>query len=375
MSDIASILESVDRIVADVIAPHAAAVDADGTFPEASIAALRAAGLLGLLSAEEVGGLGLGFPDAARVVERVARGCGATAMILTMHYSGTAVIERFGPAEVRRAIAAGEHLSTLAFSEAGSRSHFWAAIGTATATEGGVSLQARKSWVTSAHHADAYVWSSAPTAAAGMSTLWLVPRTTAGLTPVGRYVGLGLRGNDSTPIHADGVELPLTARLGDDGGGFDIMMGVVLPLFALCSAACSIGLTESALTRTIQHLVSTSHTHLGSSLADLPTIRAYLAKAKIQADATRCLWEDALVALATGRADTMLRVLQVKAGANETAVAVTQECMRVCGGAAYRQEVGVDRPFRDARAGFVMAPTSDQLFDFIGKALTGQPLF
>jgi hypothetical protein len=52
---------------------------------------------------------------------------------------------------------------------------------------------------------------------------------------------------------------------------------------------------------------------------------------------------------------------------------VTQE-YSTCGGAAYRP-VGLERYFRDARAGFVMAPTSDQLYDFIGKAICGLPLF
>jgi alkylation response protein AidB-like acyl-CoA dehydrogenase len=49
--------------------------------------------------------------------------------------------------------------------------------------------------------------------------------------------------------------------------------------------------------------------------------------------------------------------------------------MRICGGAAFRKEVGVERHFRDARASTVMAPTADALYDFIGKALTGMPLF
>jgi alkylation response protein AidB-like acyl-CoA dehydrogenase len=49
--------------------------------------------------------------------------------------------------------------------------------------------------------------------------------------------------------------------------------------------------------------------------------------------------------------------------------------MRVCGGSAFRKEVGVERRFRDGRAAAVMAPTSDVLHDFIGKALCGQPLF
>jgi alkylation response protein AidB-like acyl-CoA dehydrogenase len=207
-----------------------------------------------------------------------------------------------------------------------------------------------------------------------MSTLWLVPRTTPGIQP-GSYLGLGLRGNDSAPIRAEAAVVADPIMLGPDGSGFDTMMGIVLPLFNLCNAACSVGLTEAALTRAITHVSSTRYQHMDSSLAELPTIRAYLARAKIQADSTRMLWEDAIAAHEGGRPDTMLRVLQVKAAANEAAIAVTQECMRTCGGAAYRPEVGIERYFRDARAGFVMAPTSDQLYDFIGKAITGLPLF
>ena len=68
----------------------------------------------------------LGLHGAARIVRRVAEECGSTAMVLTMHYCGVAVLEAHGASEVRREAATGAHLSTLAFSEAGSRSHFWA---------------------------------------------------------------------------------------------------------------------------------------------------------------------------------------------------------------------------------------------------------
>jgi len=84
---------------------------------------------------------------------------------------------------------------------------------------------------------------------------------------------------------------------------------------------------------------------------------------------------DTIAAIETGRPDTMLRVLEVKAGAGEAALEVTELAMRVCGGAAFRKDVGVERHFRDARAASVMAPTTDVLYDFIGKAVCGLPLF
>src|SRR6185436_7324655 len=112
--------------------------------------ALAAAGLLGALSSTECGGLGLGLPGASRIVRQVAEECGSTAMVLVMHFCGTAVLEAYAPKDVRAAAAAGAHLSTLAFSEAGSRSHFWAPVGTARHDGDRVVLDARKSWVTAA---------------------------------------------------------------------------------------------------------------------------------------------------------------------------------------------------------------------------------
>src|SRR5262249_3460981 len=153
--------------------------------------------------------------------ERLARACGSTAMVVCMHYCATVVVEHHGPLEIRRAIAGGDHLTTLALSEAGSRSQFWVAMGTAHADGSDVRLNSKKSFVTSAHHADSYVWSSKPVAGSELSTLWLLPRTTAGLRMVGGgFDGLGLRGNDSSAVTAEDVRVPMSARLGKDGAGF-----------------------------------------------------------------------------------------------------------------------------------------------------------
>ncbi|MCB9792044.1 MAG: acyl-CoA/acyl-ACP dehydrogenase [Alphaproteobacteria bacterium] len=348
-------------------------VDAQAQYPAHVFDALRAAGLMGLVTPAAHGGLGGSFGDAAHVVERIARACGSSAMVTCMHYAGAAVLAAHGSAEVNRAVAAGSHVSTLAFSEAGSRSHFWAPLSTARLEGEDVVLDANKSWVTSANHATAFIWSSQALSGEG-STIWLVPSNAKGLSVPAPYRGLGLCGNDSTPIRAEGARVP-AARLGPDGGGFDVMMGVVLPIFQLMNAACSVGLMEGALAKATAHVSGTRYAHLDSALADLPTIRAYLAKARNQADMARALWEDAIAAVDGGRPDAMLRVLQVKAACGDTALEVAATCMRICGGAAYRKDVGVERYFRDAQAASIMAPTSDVLYDFIGKALCGMDLF
>jgi alkylation response protein AidB-like acyl-CoA dehydrogenase len=73
--------------------------------------------------------------------------------------------------------------------------------------------------------------------------------------------------------------------------------------------------------------------------------------------------------------DTMLAVLESKAAATEALLDVTDRAMRACGGTAFSGRLSVERNFRDARAGSVMAPTTEVLHDFVGKAVLGMPLF
>jgi alkylation response protein AidB-like acyl-CoA dehydrogenase len=371
-----SYVDQLERAVKEVVELDAGRVDGEGVFPRPALEALGGGGLLGLVSARDVGGWGEGPAAAADVVERLARSCASTAMVVCMHYAATAVVEAYGPREIREEIAAGRHLSTLAFSEAGSRSHFWAPVSTASADGSSeVVLNARKSWVTSAGEADSYVWSSRPTQAEGPSTLWLVPNNAAGLSIAGRFDGFGLRGNASRPMTAQALRVARSAMLGQDGKGDEVMLGLVLPYFQVMNAAVSLGIMETTVDKAVAHVAAVRFEHLDSRLADLPTIRAYLARMRVLTDQVRALLSDTLTAMATGREDATLRVLEVKAAASEAATAVTELGMRVCGGAAFRKEGGIERHFRDARAATVMAPTTDAIYDFVGRVMCGMDLF
>jgi alkylation response protein AidB-like acyl-CoA dehydrogenase len=367
--------DELSKVITDVIEPAARQVDAEGKFPRDGLTALGSAGILGLTVPEEHGGAGLGLAEAADAVEQVGQACGSTAMVLMMHYAATAVLTAHGPAATLAEIAAGRHLSTLAFSETGSRSHFWAPVSSATANGGDeVVLDARKSWVTSAGQADSYVWSSRPLAAEGPMTLWLVPSATAGLSIPSAFDGLGLRGNASSPVTGESVRVPAGAILGGDGAGLDIAFATVLPYFLILNAASSVGLMEAVIAQTAAHLTSTRLEHLQQTLADQPAARAGLATMRITADQARTLLNDAVAALGAGREDAQLRLLEVKAAAAEAAIAVTDLAMTVCGGSAFRKDLGIERRFRDACASRVMAPTTEALRDFIGRALCGLPL-
>ena len=71
----------------------------------------------------DFGGHGAGLQGMASVLETLAQGCASTSMVVLMHYCATAVIAAKGSARLKEAvlpqIAAGKHLSTLAFSEPG----------------------------------------------------------------------------------------------------------------------------------------------------------------------------------------------------------------------------------------------------------------
>jgi isovaleryl-CoA dehydrogenase len=369
-----SYLKALDEIVADIVAPLAPTVDRDGVFPRKAIDALCATGILGLTCPREAGGAGGGLRDAAAVVERLSSACGSTGMVVLMHFAATSVIAAHGPRDAVEAIAAGRHLTTLAFSEVGSRSHFWAPMSSATGSGDMVVLSARKSWVTSAGEVDSYVWSSRPSTMNGPMTLWLVPADTAGVRVAGTFDGMGLRGNASRPMVATDARIPASAILGSDGAGLDIALQLVLPAFLVLNAAFSVGLMEAAISEAVAHLTGTRLEHLDQTLADQPLVRYDIGRMRIEADRARATLTDTITAIETSREDATLRVLEVKAVAADAALAVTDLAMKACGGAAFRKELGLERRFRDARAARVMAPTTDRLTDFVARAVCGMPL-
>jgi alkylation response protein AidB-like acyl-CoA dehydrogenase len=362
------------------LAPRAAAVDRQAIFPSDSIAALGAGGLLGLTVPKKHGGLEQGLRTAVAVIEALAQRCPSTAMVYLMHLCGIACYAAAPDktAPLLAAAASGRHLSTLAFSEKGSRSHFWAPVSRATSSGNGAArISARKSFVTSAGHADGYVVSTLSTAATQPleSTIYLVLKDDAGLAVSGAWQGMGLRGNASAPMTLDNVAVCADRALTADGKGLDMMLGVVLPLFQVGSAAVGVGIAEAAVQATIGHLTHARFEESGSSLRDLPTLRAQLARMRIDTDRARAHLGAVLDSLESPGPATQLLVLEAKASATETAAAVTEMAMRTCGGAAFGGAHGIERLFRDARAPIVMAPTSEIAYEFIGRALCGLEVF
>jgi alkylation response protein AidB-like acyl-CoA dehydrogenase len=377
-----SAVSKAREIADDVLAPAARQNDKEGRFSTEAVDALGRAGLLGLTLPTEFGGTGLGPRTFAAVTATIAEADASVAMVYLMHTCAAATIAAARPgadvAQMLKEIATGGHLSTLAFSESGSRSHFWAPVSRARRNGTGVRITAKKSWVTSAGCAQSYVVSSLAPEGAGPtnSTLYLVPAGIRGFSVEGSWDGLGLRANASAPMMLDDCEVPSGLQLTDDGAGFQAMLEVVLPQFNLGMAAVALGLSRAVVGATAVHLKTTRFEHLGQTLGEsLPTLRAQLATMQIDTDGLSARVDDLVEHLERPRDTTLLRVLETKAAAGDIAISVTSTAMRVCGGAAFSKHTIIERLFRDAHAGAVMAPTGDVLREFIARAVLGMPLF
>ncbi|HJZ81053.1 MAG TPA: acyl-CoA dehydrogenase family protein [Pyrinomonadaceae bacterium] len=369
------------KIASEVALPNAADVDEHGRFPAESLKSLGAAGLLGLCLPQECGGQGEGMRAFAGVVEELAAACGSSAMVYVMHTAAAQAIATSSVIADREAIlkeiARGNHLTTLAFSESGSRSQFWAPVSRLEESNGHFVTSATKSWVTSAAHADSYVATAQkPQAASPLeSTVYFVRRDAPGVSVTAAFNGLGLRGNESAPVSLERIIVKRGDLISNPGEGPAVIMQVVLPWFAIGTAAMANGLCRATVQRTTEHLTGTGFEHDGSRLRDLPNLRARLAEMSTRTEQSRSLLGYTLDQIENPDEMTPLFVLQCRLAALEAAVDVTDLAMKTCGGAAFSRHLAIERLFRDARAGWVMAPTVDHLRDFIGKALTGLPLF
>ena len=232
--DIQTAAASAREIADKTLAPSASKNDKEATFSTEAVAKLGKAGLLGLVVPKESGGAGLGPRAFSEVTAVLAEADASVAMVYMMHVAGTMCVIAGAKSSAAKAVLAdigkGEHLSTLAFSEKGSRSHFWAPVSKAERAGKGVKISALKSWVTSAGYADGYVVSVLAPNAKGPtdSTLYLVKKGTPGLKTAGPWDGMGLRANASAPMTLEACEVSDELRISDEGGGFKAMLEVVL---------------------------------------------------------------------------------------------------------------------------------------------------
>jgi alkylation response protein AidB-like acyl-CoA dehydrogenase len=375
-TEVAGAVGTIAELAAGPIADMAAAVDRDRVFPEAGIAALREAGALRLAVPADDGGIGGGLAELAQACEALGGACASTAMVFLMHSVGAATLAAGrgeGAEAALAAIVADGALASLAFSERGTGAHFYSPELQAQRHNGGVRVSGRKSFVTSAGHAQVYIVLLQSAETEGAADAYLIPRDAAGLGFDGTWSGLGMAGNSSIAIEFDAVEIPDAARLGAAGSGLDLVFSAVAPWFMVGLAAVNVGIAGAATGAAIAHASAPRYGD-GSSLAEIQSIQHQLARMHTRTRAARLLVEEAARLGDAGDEAALVAIMEAKVEATDAAAAVSQEALEVTGGQGYTDALPIERHLRDARAGAVMAPTNGVLRNWIGKALTGLPV-
>ncbi|WP_121256115.1 acyl-CoA dehydrogenase family protein [Nocardioides ferulae] len=369
-----------DEIARDVLAPMASRTD-QGVWPVEGIAALKEAGLAGLVVPREHGGAGLGLRAVAGVCESLGLACASTALCFGMHLVATAVLAaKATPRQTElylEPIAAGEHLTTLALSETGTGSQFWLPQTKLTTTGDGWRVEGQKSFVTNGGQADSYVVSTMaadPDAPLGEFSCVIVPVGSQGLRFTGQWEGVGMRGNSSLTAELEGVEVDADHLLGAPGDQIWYVFEMVAPNFLTAMAGVYLGVAQASLEEATAHLSARRHSHSGRSLASEPVLQHRIGGLWAEVQATRRLVYWAAEEAEVGGPEALPALAAAKATAGDTAVAVANEAMTLLGGMGYRDRSPVERHLRDARAAHVMSPTTDILRTWTGRAVLGLPL-
>lgn len=371
----------VANVAAEQIAPLAAAVDQEHRWPSHSFQALAEAGLMGLLVPKRLGGSEEGLLSLAVVTEALSQACASTAICFGMHCVGTAVIAAkatpYQSENFLRPIAEGKHITTIALSETGTGSHFYLPETSFRREHDQFAIDGEKVFVTNGSHAHSYVVTTAPRIDSppdGEFSCFLVDGANAGLSWSGDWQGLGMRGNSSRTLQLHNVRVPAQHLLGEEGEQSWYVFEVVAPYFLMAMAGTYLGVAQAAVDLTLQHVRSRRHSHSGESLAHAPVVQHRVAEMWMSVQKTRCLIYEAARLGDLGASTALLGLLSSKVAAAETAVAITNDAMTLCGGIAYRDNSTLARLWRDARASHVMSPTTDILKLWAGRALLGLPL-
>jgi alkylation response protein AidB-like acyl-CoA dehydrogenase len=368
------------RRLAASFAGRAEGYDRSGRFPEADLADLRDAGLLGLMVPERLGGLGAGFADYVRVAAALAEGNPATALVFNMHASVTGALTQFDDEDARalgvpesffpardrvlsRAVAGAFYAVAMSERGAGSR---LSALNTRYVPEGGgYRIRGAKTFVSGAGHADAYlVAARGEDADADRVSLFLVPAG-PGVRVEETWDALGMRATGSHDLHLD-TTVPADALLGGLQG-LALAVATVMPQWLVASyASVYVGVARAAVDAAVRHVTA-------RGLGGLPAVRARLGTADAAVAAADLVVVEAArrVDVAPGDPETNRWVWRAKLLAGRTAAEVTSSLLEAAGTSACRRGHPLERLYRDARMGSLQPATSDVCADWLGTAALG----
>ena len=362
------------------LAPRAAETDRTGTFPSEGLEALKREGFWKLRVSREHGGLEEDLLTTVLVTEALAKRCASTALCYKMHLEASELVARFGTPDqidrLVRPIVNGDALYTVAGSEAAGRGGAFAPSNKMSAVipdgNGFRVDNVRKSYVTSAGHATHHLFLCriGQEATPNQVSALVVERDKIDWKIAEPWNGLGMRGNNSSPVIFNGV-VPRTNLVGPEHTLMREHGRKFLPVVTSTYAAVYLGVAAGAFEEARQFLEYSDDDT--KARIDSPVIRHRMAELSVAIERSRALLYSGASAFDHDQASSVLACQQAKVACSQTAVEVTSEIMEMGGGSAYARRVPFDRYLRDARAGVVMGITNDAILANIAGMLFPPP--
>ena len=345
--------EMVREVVADKVAPYAAAVDERATFPQEAYDALLAADLHAIHVPEEYGGNGADALSAVLVIEEVARGCASSSLITAVNKLGSLPIMLAGTEEQKerwlRPLAAGETLFCYALSEPDAGSDVAGMRSKAERDGEGWVLNGTKRWISNAGEGDTYVVFAVtdPEAKRGRHiSAFIVSKTDAGVSFGAPERKLGIKGSPTREVYLDNVRLDADRLLGEEGEGMSIAMRT-LDHTRITIAAQALGIAQGALDLAAGY--SKEREQFGKPISANQGIQFMLADMGMKLEAARALTYLAAGKSERGDADLTYYSAAAKCVASDTAMAVTVDAVQILGGYGYTKDFAAERAMRDAK--------------------------
>ena len=369
------IRETTQRFASAEIAPKAAAIDADNKFDRSLWPAMGALGLHGITVEEEWGGLGLGYLDHCVAMEEVSRASASIGLSYGAH-SNLCVnqIRRWGndaqKAKYLPKLISGEHVGSLAMSEAGAGSDV-VSMKLKAELRGNdrYVLNGTKFWITNSTEADTLVVyaKTEPDSGSRGITAFLIEKGMAGFSVSKKLDKMGMRGSDTAELVFEDCEVPAENVMGPMNGGVGVLMSG-LDYERAVLAAGPLGIMQACLDVVIPYV--RERKQFGQSIGQFQLIQAKVADMYVALNSARAYVYAVARACDAGKT-TRFDAAGAILLASENAVKVSLEAIQALGGAGYTREWPVERFLRDAKLYDIGAGTNEIRRFLIGRELIG----
>jgi alkylation response protein AidB-like acyl-CoA dehydrogenase len=370
------ILSVVRELVAERVAPRAAAIDESGEFPWDVKELFAANDLLGIPIPSEYGGLGGSFVTYVKVVEEIAKADASCALIVAVQELGMLPVMIAGSEEQKQRflpkIASGEHLAAYALTEVSSGSDALGSMRTRAERRGdNYVLNGQKIWITNGSVADivcVFAVTDPEAGSRGVSA-FVVEKGTPGFMVGKKEKKMGIRGSPTVELVFDDCEIPATNRLGEEGEGFKIAMRV-LDKSRPGIAAQALGIAAGALDYATNY--SRERIAFGKPIGQHQGIGFMLADMKTEVEAARLVLYEAARRCDTNDPEVTLWAAMAKLKCGDVAMSVTTDAVQVLGGFGYSTDYPVERMMRDAKITQIYEGTQQIQRLVISRKLVGR---